>query len=505
MKKLIYTLLSLLFLVTSCSLDKLKSGTIDTERAVESVQDASNIRNYLYLRLRGMYSGSYIYFNELSTDIFHASNGYGNRGGTFYRWEWVSTESLAETFWSYNYYTSAVSNFLLQKMEVLDKTNLSNIQKDSLAIFAGECHFLKAITMFELAQRYSDAYTPQNASTSLGVMLVDSYAPTSDPEKYPARSSLADTYTFIDQNMTKAAEALKNVKGTVGSMFLTSDAVTAMQARIALIKGEYDTAIRLSTELIAAGKYPLINNDSTKFANLWTNDSGEECMMQLYADYTASSLPSSLSYGYINKDATGLYTPDFILEQWIVDLYNTDDVRFKNWIKKRLLTYGTITGNAYILTKFPGNPALQDPTAKTSSYLHKIKLFRIAEQYLIAAEAYAHKGNDALASKYLNDLRANRIENYIAQDYAGSVLLNEIAKERVREFIGEGFRFLDLKRTKTGFERSKAQNTDIISNAGGTNTEFLKIDASNFRFLWPIPQAEIDANPQIKNQQNNGY
>ncbi len=506
MKKLIYTVLSLIFLVTSCNLEKKQSGAIDIGDAVNSLQDAANVRNYLYLRLRGMYAGSYIYFNELSTDIFHASTGFGNRGGTYYRWEWVSTESIAESFWSYNYYTTAVANFLLENMEKLDQSKMTDIQKDSLAIFTGECHFFKAITMFELAQRYCDVYNPATAANMQGLMLVDKYSPTSDPSKYPGRSSLADTYTYIDQNMTKAAGALKAVPGSTGSLFLTSDAVSAMQARIALTKGDYDNALKYSTSLITAAKYPLINNNEEAFNNLWTNDSGEECLMQLYADYTLSSLPSSLSYGYISRAADGKYSPDYILEKWIVDLYDENDIRFKTWLQKQTLTYGSIKGDAYILAKFPGNPKLQDSKKPTSDYINKIKLFRIAEQYLIAAEALARKGgNDALASKYLNDLREKRIKDYNRQDYSGTVLINEISKERTRELIGEGFRLLDIKRTKAGFERSKAQNVDIISNAGGTNTEFLKIDASNFRFLWPIPQAEIDSNPQIQNQQNNGY
>ena len=505
MKKIIYIILSLSLLVTSCNLDKKKAGTIDTGMAVESLQDAANVRNYLYLRLRGMSAGSPIYFNELSADTFHGSIAFGNRGGTTYRWEWLSTESIAESLWSYNYYTTAIANFLLEKMEGLDQSAMSDIQKDSLNTFKGECYFFKALTMFDLAQRFCDVYDPATASTTLGLMLVDKYAPTSDPSRYPGRSSLADTYSYIDRNMTLAADILKKVNGTVASMFLTGDAVSALQARIALVKGDYDTAIRLSTALVDSGRYPLIDNEED-FNKLWTNDSGKECMMQLYADYAASSLPSSLSYSYISKAADGTYSPDYILEKWIVDLYAPEDIRFKTWLQKQTLTYGTITGDAYILTKFPGNPLLQDPTKKTSDYINKIKLFRIAEQYLIAAEAYALKtGNDGLASKYLNDLRAKRIPEYTAQDYSGATLLNEIRQERVRELIGEGFRFLDLKRYKTGFTRSAAQNTDIISNAGGSNTEFLSIEPSNFRFLWPIPQAEIDANPQIKNQQNKGY
>ena len=77
--------------------------------------------------------------------------------------------------------------------------------------------------------------------------------------------------------------------------------------------------------------------------------------------------------------------------------------------------------------------------------------------------------------------------------------------ERAKELFGEGFRFTDLKRWGKGFARSEAQDDQIISNAGGSNTEFLAKTADDPHWVWPVPQAEIDANPQIKDQQNAGY
>ncbi|MEF9986356.1 MAG: RagB/SusD family nutrient uptake outer membrane protein [Bacteroidales bacterium] len=505
MKKFIYIILSLVFLTTSCSLDKMPSGYIDTSTAVESVEDAAKVRDYLYLGLRGMYSGSYIYSNEICSDIFHASFGFGNRMGEFYRWEWTATNGTAESLWADCYYLTAVANFLTEKIDKLDNTKFSESDKAALELYKGECNFVKAATMFELAQRFCDVYSASTAASSMGVMLVDKYAPTSDQTSYPGRSSLADTYKFINEHLSKAATAIASVSGKEASMYITIDAITAMQARIALVTGDYDTAIAKSTALISGGKYPLISTKD-EFTKLWTNDSGKECMMQLYADYVAKSLPASCNYNYVSLGADGLYSPDYIPTSWLFNLYDKKDIRYTTWYTEQTLTYGTIKGKAVILNKFPGNRELQDANKKTSDYINKIKLFRIAEQYLIAAESYALKGgNDAVASDYLNQLRAKRIPSYVPQTYAGNNLITEIRNERVRELVGEGFRVLDIKRYNAGFNRSKSQNSQIISNAGSALTELLSIDASNFRFLWPIPKAEIDANPQIKGQQNNGY
>ena len=67
--------------------------------------------------------------------------------------------------------------------------------------------------------------------------------------------------------------------------------------------------------------------------------------------------------------------------------------------------------------------------------------------------------------------------------------------------MGEGFRMPDLKRWKQGFTRSSVQNTELITALASD----LTIEGSNPRFLLPIPQTEIDSNPQIKGQQNPAY
>ncbi|MBR4882557.1 MAG: RagB/SusD family nutrient uptake outer membrane protein, partial [Bacteroidales bacterium] len=128
--------------------------------------------------------------------------------------------------------------------------------------------------------------------------------------------------------------------------------------------------------------------------------------------------------------------------------------------------------------------------------------------YLIAAEAYARRGQAGDAEKaceYLNALREARIPEYEANSYTGETLLNEVKKERVKELFGEGFRLTDLKRWGQGFSRSAAQDVNIITQAGSTQYELLSMPASENYWLWPIPQAEIDANPQIKDQQNPGF
>ena len=71
---------------------------------------------------------------------------------------------------------------------------------------------------------------------------------------------------------------------------------------------------------------------------------------------------------------------------------------------------------------------------------------------------------------------------------AGNALLEEILLERLKEFIGEGQRFFDLKR----YGRAIVKTTPAVT-----------LPFDDFKFLPPIPQREVDGNPNIK--QNRGY
>lgn len=118
------------------------------------------------------------------------------------------------------------------------------------------------------------------------------------------------------------------------------------------------------------------------------------------------------------------------------------------------------------------------------------KVFRLAEQYLIRAEAYARCATPDY-NKAAKDIIALRTSRY-DENYGGNVPMNAdnameiIEEERVKELYMEGFRLQDLKRWEKGFER-KPQEQSLEHGSS------LKVEAGNPLFVWPIPQHEIDA------------
>ena len=118
--------------------------------------------------------------------------------------------------------------------------------------------------------------------------------------------------------------------------------------------------------------------------------------------------------------------------------------------------------------------------------------------YLIRAEANARSnGGDIAANDDLSALKTARILNYVHTPLAGAALVSEIAAERRRELAFEGHRWFDLKRTTRTVNRS-------LAGTGNPNNQVqTTLTSSSHRWVWPIPEVELRANPNI--QQNPGY
>lgn len=136
---------------------------------------------------------------------------------------------------------------------------------------------------------------------------------------------------------------------------------------------------------------------------------------------------------------------------------------------------------------------------KTPNSAVNIKVFRLSEIYLIAAEAALNKPDrdPALAADYLNQIR--RRSPNLPEATAATITDDMILDERSRELYGEGHRFFDLIRKN----RTIRFNDDFggVPSQGRPET----IDRTYGKIVLPISQDEINTNPAIGEQQNPGY
>lgn len=483
---------------SACNLDKFPDNAINTEEAMESVADCEAFRNGLYSGTKGIFTGAYVYAPDLQTDLYHAVKNFGNFSGAWYHYSVTTSEGTASSAWFGLYSIIGNANFLIEgTQKLLAAGTLSEADTKTVQLYYGEACYLRAHMYYLLACYFCEDYDPDTAEEFMGVPVVLKYEPTGDSSKYPARPSLQATY---DQILLDIAEAEKyvGVAGTVGSAYITADVVTAFKARVALMMHDYDTALLAAKSLIDGGKYQLVSDVNT-FTDGWTNDNLSETIWQA-AMTGPDDIGNGFSYFIYNTSGKeGEDNPQYVPEDWVLNLYNQEnDIRYKAWFDTRDIKT-PVVGELTLLVKYPGNPKLY---SAVTNYVNMPKIFRISEMYLIAAEAAIAKGGqDAVASKYINDLRAKRIAGWKTTNYAGDQLVVELRQERVRELFGEGHRMNDIKRWHIGFTRSAGQNPSLVMP--GEKYAGLSMEADSPLFVWPIPVGEMQANPQMK--QNPGY
>ncbi|HIZ85144.1 MAG TPA: RagB/SusD family nutrient uptake outer membrane protein [Candidatus Coprenecus stercoravium] len=491
----------------SCTMDLRQPGSIDADNALTSMDDAERLRRGMYVNFRSICAGAFVADAEIQSDLFQPTSSYGNNFGAFFRWDFTSSEAGIESIWASCYSVVASANFLIENLErVLNNTpeTFSDDDIDQLNLILGEAYFFRAYCHYELAYRYCKVYDANSAGTVLGVPYVRDYNPTANKDDYPARPYLSETYEGINEDLD-LAEQLITTPGQVGSMYLTADVVSAFRARVYLTMKDYQKVIEYASPILS--RYTLVNN-ATDFNNMWVNDSGRETLMMMDASNESNNQATSYDPGYINYQISQEnYQPAFIPTQAIVDLFLEwpDDLRTAQFLKYEKAVSNSLSDSVYLFNKFPGNPALfpSGMQSPQSNYLHKNKPFRIAEVYLNLAEAYLESGNTSDAATTLQTLRTARIPGYTSPSYAVSDLRSQIRDERVRELIGEGFRLWDLKRWGADVVRGEEQAPSIMYTHNAMTGTVAYAD--DFRFVWPIPQTELDTNPNMAGQQNEQY
>lgn len=162
--------------------------------------------------------------------------------------------------------------------------------------------------------------------------------------------------------------------------------------------------------------------------------------------------------------------------------------------------YQLVPPRNYTLQLFPTMTKYQDTKRAgiNDPSVRPIIVYRLAETYLLAAEAAFNLSDNANAAKYINVVRqraAFPTGNASAMSITpAQVTLDYILDERARELCGEQTRWLDLVRTNKLIERVKLYNPDAAPNIQERHT------------LRPIPQSQIDriiTGP--KYPQNNGF
>ena len=491
-------------LVTSCDMNQVPENTIGLDNGMQSVAEVSAVRDGLYSFLRSHCGGGYVVIPDLQSDLFIGTMQNGNSYLAMTTGNIQSDDGDIEGVWA-GYYSALVQvNYFLDKVPgFIEDNELTADELNTVNRYLAEAKFMRAYYNYNLANLFCGTYNEATADApASGIPLVLHFNPSGDRSTYPGRSTLKATFSQIDTDLAEAyaglvaAEALDGVNKYDG--YLNSYTVMAMQARVALSKGDNQTAYDKSKEVVTSGQFPLTTGDD--YYNMWIDDEGSELIFSPFAN--AAQMGSVPAPGGIFNLANPVNVK-FAPTSALLDVYDANDVRFDAFFTLMDVEYSGATLEVAAFMKYPGNPSFN--SGNTNAYKNLPKPFRTAEQYLILAEAAYNLSNATDANKYLNELRAARIVGFQSVDYTGATLMEQIKLERAKELCGEGFRISDLRRWKQGFTR-QANYQDIPDMDGFIiNLGLITYNADSYKYVWPIPSYEMTTNPQLKGQQNPGY
>lgn len=359
----------------------------------------------------------------------------------------VANQMLQNNLWSFAYKYIYQCNSLI---EGLDKsTGVTPLVKNQIL---GEAKFIRAFCYFYLINLFGDV--PLILSTDYRINAVVS------------RSALNEVYQQIINDLLSSSSSLTAAYPSVGRVRPNKWTAKALLARVYLYLKDYPNAENISSEIINSGTYSLVANLNSVFLS-----TSNETIWQL-----SPVQPNFNTWdGNLFISNPGIIPP-YTLITSLLNIFEPADARKSSWIKPTL-----INGVTYY---YPFKYKIKTAAIVTESQV----MFRLAEQYLIRAEARLNQNNIAGAKSDLNVIRSRA--GLPANTMVSIPAITEaIEKERQVELFAEwGHRWFDLKRSG---------KIDAILGAAKPGS-WQSSDA-----LYPIPQLEIQRNPLLT--QNPGY
>lgn len=500
--KSIYKVMGCAILAASLSscvndwLDVAPSDGTDADAALTSSSDLDAARTGMYKALKGNgslvdYYGQqfFVYGDVHAGDDYQYNNlGGSNRASFYYDMNYqTASEFSSNVAWKSPYIVIGRANRIIAAAEGGALSDAAEA-KATIDQYAAEAKVLRALAHFDLVRIYGKPYT-EDQGASLGVPLVTEVL---ESNAKPARSTVAEVYTQVVKDLTEAISSNALATETKPG-YVSVWGAKAILSRVYLNMGDYANALSVAEDIIKNSGAALWTRD--QYFKAWDASTPNESEFLFRLNVAGSTDNNDLN-GIGNLQQRDGYK-EMVATKKFVDMLTSDpkDVRNDMFLpakaEKEVAVYGT---NKVFLNKLRGQGGnLRNVTI--------VPIIRLSEVYLTAAECAFRNNDKTKAVEYLNDLVKNRTTTVASLATVDNITLDRILIERRKELIGEGQRYFDALRnnetiTRYTSEADKGWHKTLSKEAQSFNRDYFKAIAA-------IPQAEINANPNIK--QNTGY
>ena len=483
LKILVICMLALVSFSCKKTLDVQPTNQVDASTSIKTPADAQIMINGI---MRSMSSSDYygrnfiLYGDAKGGDMTIPSQGRGN--DALYTFNHSASSGSYSGFWSQIYFSLLQVNNLLQNIGQLETGGATGYGS-----YKGQALTLRAIMYFDLVRLYGKTYDLDK--NAFGIPNITTPLNSS---AQPLRSTVNENYTQILSDLKAAAPLLGKTKS---NGFVNYYGNLAMQARVYLYMKDYANALKAAEEIITSNVYTLYSNAA--WVDSWKLQYGSESIFEIGVYPLEGDLGANSIGAYHRKKGDGGSTilGWFIASDYFLNRLKEDaaDVRWGVMNADEFST--TATPRKGALYKYSGSILLAGDGKSTSTAVN-LKVIRLSEIYLIAAEA-ALSTDATKAATYLNAIR-KRAPTMVPAT-AATVTVDMILDERSKELYGEGQRFFDMIR----LNKSITFNDEIIGISVATRPK--TIDRTFYKTLLPISQTEINANPGMQAQQNPQY
>ena len=459
-------------------------------------------------------------FTVFGTDLYTQGNDGDRKGVNSYDARLNATETFLGDIWSDHYRAINQINAVIDLSEEIVDEDLDQETRDQRV---AEVHFLRALFYFNLVRLFGDVHLTLEQTE--GVETEANRTPASEIYSQAIIPDLEAAIATLPATQSDYGRATKPAAEHLLSLVLLTRGYQDYAAA-----DDFQRAANLADNVINAYNFSLLENFGNVFSQdnqinpevIWsvqytedplTNGGGNH--MHLYFLMEYDKLP-----GMTRDVENGRPWKRFKPTTFLLDLWDRDiDVRYEQSFKHAFyannpgnLPEGVELGDTAVY--MPGEEVSQEfrdnkpymivtPSEYTTRvYLTLSKfldnkrpdrqavqgsrdwiMMRLADTYLLAAEAYINLGQPETAAERINAVRvrAARPEQEEAMMItAADATLDFLLDERGRELVGEMHRWFDLTRTNTLIERVNAYNPDASGNA------------QEFHRLRPIPQNQLD-------------
>lgn len=373
----------------------------------------------------------------------------GEHAELFYLHQVIASDATVANLWNSAYNLVYMSNAVLEGLE-----NSQTLTLEVKKQLKGEALFVRALSHFYVVNLFSDCPFITTTDFQNNTEVV--------------RTPETEVYQYIIADLVEA-------KSLLGNSYITSErtrpnkwVVSSLLSRVYLYTEQWEKAENESSQIINSTalydiQVPLeeifLKQSPSAIWQLKPKNEGDNTLEGLL--YFLSSPPPQIS----------------ALNPELINDMETTDLRKQHWVNE--VSDGT--SSWYLPYKYKQN-------SNTGTSMEYSIVFRLAEQYLIRAEARARLGNLSGAQADINVIRLRAgLDNTTATNQ--EELIDAIITERRFELFTEhGHRWFDLKRTGLADQ--------ILSP--------IKPGWASTNILLPIPENELLMNPNL-NPQNPGY